>query len=509
MAHANTAAARWSQLDAKRRGVMTAAEEHAGFTLRKLCLPDGYNGNNDTLQHDHQAVGAQATNHLANKIMLALFAPSRPFFRLDPSFKLEDEMTAAGVGRAEIAEALAQGEKRAIRSMDRMAIRPKLYEAVKHLIVIGNVLLEYEKEGIRVIPLKHYVVRRSKSGKVLEIIIKDNMEFGELKEDIRQACNSQGLRPALDGTVAHYRWYKWNPDGRYHMEQHVEAIRLPKAFDGKYPEDRLPVRPMTWDLADGFDYGTGLVEDYRGDFAGLSMLSRAQIEGAILASEFRWLVDPSGMTKPEDLMNTANGAAIPGVQGNITLVQSGKNADLQVMQAVNAEYINRIGRGFLMGSAVTRQAERVTAEEIRLQASELETSLGGAYSRLAVDFQIPMANWLLAGINFEIRGTDIEASIVTGLDALSRGGDLEDLQLFVRDVVSLSTVPPEVLRTLKIDAIISGFAAGRRLKGTDYVLSQAEQAEQQKIAQQQQLEAEAQTAGVEVAANAAMAEDQG
>lgn len=508
MAHANTAAARWSQLDAKRRGIMTSAEEHAAFTLRKLCLPDGYDGNNSTLQQDHQAVGAQATNHLANKIMLALFAPSRPFFRLDPSFKLEDEMSSAGVQMNDIAEALAQGEKRAIRSMDRMAIRPKLYEAVKHLIVVGNVLIEYETNGIRVIPLKHYVVRRSKSGKILEIIIKDNLEFGELTEAIRQECNAQGLRKQDDNAVAHYRWYKWQTDGRYAMEQHVENVRLSKKFDAKYPEDRLPVRPMTWDLGDGFDYGTGLVEDYRGDFAGLSMLSRAQIEGAILASEFRWLVNPAGMTKPEDMMNTANGAAIPGVQGDISLVQSGKSADLQTMQQVNADYINRIGRGFLMGSAVTRQAERVTAEEIRLQAQELETSLGGAYSRLAVDFQIPMANWLLAGINFEIRGSDIEASIVTGLDALSRGGDLEDLQLFVKDVVSLGTLPPEVLRKLKIDAIVSGFAAGRRLKAADYVLTAAEQAAEDQKLQQQTLQQQAGQAGVEVAANAAMA-DQG
>lgn len=498
---------RWSVLDGKRRSFINRCEKYAGFTLRKLCLPDNYDSNNNELQHDNQAVGAQATNHLANKIMLALFAPSRPFFRLDPSFKLEDEMAKAGITSAQIAEKLALGEKRAIRTMDRLAIRPKLYEAVKHLIVIGNVLIEFTADGIRVIGIKDYVVRRSKSGKILEVIIKDMLEFGELTEDVREAAQRQGLFRQIDAQVTHYRWFKYDPStDEYKMEQHVENIRLPKTFDGKYPEDKLPIRAMTWDLADKFDYGTGLVEDYNGDFAGLSMLSKAQIEGAILASEFRWLVNPGGQTKPEDLMNSENGAAIPGLQGDITLVQSGKAADLQVMQAINGEYINRIGRGFLLGSAVTRQAERVTAEEIRWQAQELETSLGGAYSRLAVDFQIPMANWLLAKINFEIRGTEIEASIVTGLDALSRGGDLDDLQLFVQDVTALGTIPPEIRALMKVDRIIAAFAAGRRIQSSDYILTPEEQAQAAQQQQQQDMQAQAMEAGVGVAASAAEAQ---
>lgn len=510
MAHANTASHRWTQLDGKRRGFITRCEEYAGYTLRKVCLPDNYDSNNAELKHDNQAVGAQATNHLANKLMLALFAPSRPFFRADPSSKLEADIIAAKLPMSEVAEVLAQGEKKAIAQMDRLALRPKLYEAVKHLIVLGNVLIEYTDEGIRVIGVKGYVVRRSKSGRILEIIIKDGMEFGELEEDVRAACKAQGLHRQMDATINHYRWFKYDAaTGDYRMEQHVENIRLPKVFDGKYPEDRLPVRAMTWDLADGFDYGTGLVEDYKGDFAGLSMLSTAQIEGAILASEFRWLVDPAGITTPEDMMNSQNGSAIPGVQGNISLVQSGKAADLQTMQMINADYINRIGRGFLLGSAVTRQAERVTAEEIRWQAQELETSLGGAYSRLAVDFQIPMAHWLLAKIDFEVRGQQIEISIVTGLDALSRSGDLENLQLFIQDVTAFGTIPPEVRALMKGDNIIAAFAAGRRIKSSDYVLTPAEQ---QQAAQQQQqaaMQAQAQEAGVQVAADAASAEIQG
>lgn len=50
---------------------------------------------------------------------------------------------------------------------------------------------------------------------------------------------------------------------------------------------------------------------------------------------------------------------------------------------------------FLLNSAVQRQGERVTAEEIRYVAGELEDTLGGVYSILAQELQLPLAKRLL------------------------------------------------------------------------------------------------------------------
>lgn len=510
MAHATKASARWSQLDGKRRGFIHRCEQYAALTLPKLCTPTGYNQNSQELTHDYQSVGAQAVNHLANKLMLALFAPSRPFFRLDPTDKMRKELETAGLTEEALAVSLAQAEGKAIKALDRMAMRPKLYEAVKNLIVLGNVLLELQKDTARVIGIKRYCTRRSASGKLLELIIMDTVEFNELADNVREECQRQGLRPALDGEVKHFRWIKLLPSGDYAMTQHVDEIQLSKDFNGKWPEAKMPFRVLTWDLGDDAHYGTGLVEDYKGDFAGLSMLSTAQIQAAILSSEFRWLVNPAGQTKPEDFRDSENGAAIPGVQGDVSLVQSGKAADLQVIQAVSNDYVNRIGRGFLLGSAVTRDAERVTAEEIRMQAQELETSLGGAYSRLAVDFQMPMAYWLMAIIKMNIHGTDVEPSIVTGMDALSRGGDLENMKLFLADCAALGNVNPLVLGRMKIDSIITGFATARRINPGQYVKSEAEvqqeMAQQQAAAQQQQAAEAGAKAGADIAVNRATQE---
>lgn len=499
---ARNAAGRWQQLDGQRRGFISRCELYASYTLPKVCTPPGYTQNSSELSHDYQAVGAQAVNHLANKIMLALFAPSRPFFKADATKALLDEVSSLGVDKAQLTELLAQGEKECVTELDRMALRPKLYEAVKNLIVVGNVLLCLEKATARVIGLKKYCVRRSMSGQLLELLIADKVLFDELEPDVQAHVNGfAALQP--DREVVLYRWIKRDANGDYRMEQWVDEFRLPKKFEGKWPADKLPYRVLTWDLSDDAHYGTGLVEDYKGDFAGLSTLSKAQIIGAVLASEFRWLVNPAGMTKPEDFRDSENGSAIPGVEGDVSLIQSGKAQDLQIILATNAEYVTRIGRGFLLGSAVTRDAERVTAEEIRMQANELETSLGGAYSRLAVDFQLPMAHWLMGIVGMTAGGKGIRPTIVTGLEALSRTGDLEELKLWLADMAAVNNLPPALQAALKMNSLAKALAAPRRIITSDFLKDDETIAAEQQAAREAQMEDMAATKGIEVGAKAA------
>lgn len=512
MAYAGTASGRFLQMDGKRRGLISRIEKYAAFTIPKLCLPNGHNENSNELSHDFQALGAQAVNHLANKIMLALFAPSRPFFRMDANKELKAELTALGADLAEIEQILSLGEKDAIAQLDRMSMRPKLYEAVKLLIVTGNALMILMDDTARIVGIKNYVARRGMTGKLHELIHADKLMFDELEPEV-QAIAAAWMGGTYankeDREITLYRWIKRLPSGDYYMTQWLDDRQLPKQFDGKWPEDKLPYRALTWDLSDGHDYGTGLVEDYQGDFAGLSLMSKAQIMGAVLASEFRWLVNPAGMTSVEDVQNSENGAAIPGNEGDVTIIQSNKSGDLQVVNVVGQEYIQRIGRGFLLGTAVTRDAERVTAEEIRMQANELETSLGGAYSRLAVDFQIPMAYWLMDIIGFSINDKRVKPSIVTGLDALSRNGDLDDLKLLLSDLAQLASLPEPLLVRLDLEGITKRFAAARRQDTAGILLSPEQLQANEDRAMARAMQAQAQETGVAVAGEVAKSQAQG
>src|SRR5690606_39318157 len=103
---------------------------------------------------------------------------------------------------------------------------------------------------------------------------------------------------------------------------------------------------------------------------------------------------------------------------------------------------------FRSNSAMTRDAERVTAEEIRMTAMELETSFGGTYTALAGNFQTPLANWLLEKVDTKIDGKDFRVVVITGLDALSRNGELENLRLVFEDLAALQAAPEALLQRL-------------------------------------------------------------
>lgn len=481
-----SALARWQELDGNRRGFLRRCENYAAVTIPKVCLPDGIQQNSESIQHDWQSVGAQATNHLLNKLMLAMFRPGAPFFRLDPNIELTKQLAAQGVTEENLREALVGGEQRAMRTLDQRAIRPKLYETLRHLIITGNTLLDLmDKEAPRVIGIKRYVVKRSITGRVIEILTHERILYDELEDDTR------GAIPVMskDTQVEFIRWFKWS-QGRWSMTQHVNQHALPKDFSHEWSEDAFPLHVLVWDLADEHDYGTGLVEDYAGDFGTLSTLSEAEVKAAIMASDYRWLANPSGITDINDFKNSSTGDVLAGRKEDLSLVTLvGQGALEQVGKAAD-KYIRRIGMAFLLGSAVTRDAERVTAEEIRMQANELETALGGVYSRLAVDLQLPLVRWLLQSINIDIQGTKLEPTIITGLAALSRNAESAQLTLWLQDLAGAATLPEPVLMRLNWEAYMSTTAAARGVAPSKYVRPEKEV--QADIQRQQQAAADAQ-----------------
>lgn len=484
----HTAAGRWQDLDAKRRGLLTRCERYAELTIPSACPLDSYDAGSDELSHSLNSVGAMATNNLINKMILAMFAPSRPFMRFElPRNEEAEILEALQLDKAAFREEMAIVETDAIKELDAIGARPKLFDLMMHLIVTGNCLRYMDGDVMRVIGIKDFVSRRNSKGEVVEIILRERVQIDELPQDI-QALAQKGQD--LDSEVDYYRWWKW--DGKVFRErQFLDAIEvnIPK-YQGQYKREQMPVQHHVWRIADKAHYGIGHVEDSIGDLEGLDQLSEAEVNGAILASEFRWLANPGGMTRPEDVKTSRNGDVIPGSEADLTLVSAGAVAtSIQVVSACAEKYTRRIGAAFMLTSGVQRDAERVTAEEIRLLAQELETGLGGIYSRLAIDLQLPLAYWLMARIGSKVfEGSDFKPVIVTGLDALSRNGDLENMQLFLQDVIQITTMPPEVQRYLKLDSIFSALAAGRGLRSSEYINSQEAVDQKTQMAQQEAMQ---------------------
>ena len=95
-----------------------------------------------------------------------------------------------------------------------------------------------------------------------------------------------------------------------------------------------------------------------------------------------------------------------------------------------------------------RNAERVTAEEVRLTQLELEQQLGGIFSLLTTSFLIPYLDRTLLVLQRtnelpKLPKDIVRPAIVAGVNALGRGQDREALTMFMQTVAG--TIGPEMM----------------------------------------------------------------
>jgi hypothetical protein len=496
-----SASAIWTRLSANSTGLITRLERYASYTIPKLMLGDGFDHVGADQTHDYQSIGAQAVNHVTNKMMLAMFRPSAPFFRLQLNAVAIAAAAANGMTEEAVGPILAKMERDASKLLDARMQRPKLYTALRNLIVLGNVLLVLDKEALRVMSIKYWRVKRTLQGKVHTLAIHERVAFDELDQDVKVALPNKYRATGEQVMVSYYKIIKLRPAGNYVVEQWVDETHLDqRKFGSKYPEDKLPFRVLTWDLADEADYATGLVEEYSGDLEAVSILSEAVVDGAVSGCDWRWLVNPTGITTVDDIKNSKSGDAIPGTKADLETTSGGNAEAVARAMSVMSDWEKRIARGFLMLSAVTRDAERVTAEEVRLLANELDTAYGGVYSALSGQIQKPIAEWLLREAGTDVIGKDVEVQVITGLDALSRNGDLEAFRLAMGDLAQITSLPPELQGRIKFNEIAKFVGAGRGIDLSPYLKNEEEYAAYLQQLQESRVQESTATAAGEAAA---------
>ena len=93
----------------------------------------------------------------------------------------------------------------------------------------------------------------------------------------------------------------------------------------------------------------------------------------------------------------------------------------------------------MLTEAAIRRAERVTAEEVRLVTQAIERQLGGVYSVLSQEFQLPLVKILMSRMEAakklpKLPKGYVKPVVVTGVEALGRGQDLNKLDAFVAGI---------------------------------------------------------------------------
>lgn len=469
----------------KRSTINTQFEDYAGWTLPYLFMPE--NADEDTeAQHDYQSVGAQAVNHLANKIAKTLFPPGRPFFRMDLTETQYVELEAMGMQRVDIDQLLSQAEKEAMKKMSTAKMRTTMLAAIKHLIVFGNALVYFpktqsaQKKKTQVFNLRDYVIQRAMNGDVTTIITRDNHQFVTLPAKVQTLVQAADPDCAKDATrtVELYTVARKRADTRWDVYQEVEdQIEVPDSR-GVIADDDLPWLPLTWNIQRGANYGNGLVEEYAGDFHTLSSLSEALLVLSGLVSDIKILVDPMGTTDVDTLNDSETGTYVFGSAEDISFLQLEKFQDMRFLREQMNDYEARIGKGFLMTGSSIRDSERTTAEEVRLVANELEGSFGGVYSRLAEEMQQPIASRIMVDLDDGFK--DIEPLIITGVESLSRTSELDNLMMFFNDLAMLANLPERAAERLDFEKLITKLGGARAIDYQDFLLTEEEVQENRK-----------------------------
>lgn len=441
-----TIAGRYSKLEAQRQPYLERGYEASELTIPGLLPRAGHTGAS-RLYQPFQSLGARGVNNLASKLLLVLFPPGTTFFRLalEPGMRRELEAVVAGEGAddvfTEMESALQKQEALITSKMDQTGARRPLYEALKHLVVTGNYLLQVNRDGtIKGHRLDSYVVKRDLEGNPIEIITREGLSAMTLPDRIREEVGrvdgvDRELSDGRDTLWLYTRvWLKGSGNqARWHHVQEFQGVSL-ESTRGVLPKGASMLIPLRWFAVDGEDYGRGHVEENIGDLRSFDALSQAIIELAAAASKILWLVDEAGTTSKKDLERASSGSIVDGNARDVSTLQMQKFPDFQVTLATAQEVQGRLRESFLLNSI--RNAERVTAEEIRLLANELETALGGVYSTLAQELQRPLVVRLIsvmtrAGELPTLPEGSVRPEIITGLEGLGRSSDLQKLDILL------------------------------------------------------------------------------
>jgi len=424
-----------------------------------------------------------------------MFPHDRPFIslKLTPESQLKLEQEAGEEGAAQMAEIVrsstARIEETAMRKLKMTAYRPMAVMAIKHLIISGNAMIKRMKDGTRVVyGVRDFCIRRDLGGHMQEAILRDTKKFGNLGEAVQQELIKSGLRDYLDETdVVLYSHYKL-VGNRWTFQQAADNVML--AGPRFYNKTDMPLLPLTWSLARGEDYGRGLIEDNAIAFHNLDVLTAAMIDLMAAIADIKFLVRTGSTLDVAHLNQSARGSYHQGNEGDITVPEIGKRGDISVMMQAIEKWERDLSQAFLLNSASTRDAERVTAEEIRLNARELESGFGGLYSKLALEWQQHEGEYAISQVDIKkTLGADadlFEVIVVTGLESLSREGQLDALRLAIGDLQMLEAVPDEIRGTINPLAFASFIFTNRGVKLKEFMYTQAQMDANEKKAMAQQ-----------------------
>lgn len=456
-------------MEREREPYLTRFRRNSSITVSTL-MPVSGASSREEVTVPYQSLGSKGVRHLSSLIMQTTLPFNQPPGKARLPFDAELLRQRRPDLAEEILQRLAILDSRQLAMIDAFHVRKHWYKTIQYSLVGGNALLDWRQEVPRTPRFDQWCVRNDGRGDVLTLLLReaipmDRLPAGVDPDEVARMMDQEGLS---DSMPAIYTIVSRQLDGSYRMWQEVHAPTAQSDPEGRTghpgvvaPESRQdfdtwldsPFVLMPFDQADNKHYADAYIEYVKGDLLAYEGLSRAGLEGGIIASEQRFIVDASTGLRPEDLIRTRNGAFVYGKDGAISTMNSrDKVADLSWTDKNKDDLRQSLGEDFLLFTSVRREGERVTAQEQQFVANQLNASLGGPYSAMAVPqrhlsriaLRTAVARDAEARRQFEwfnSFGAPIEIHTVAGLEQIGREEEAQR-QITFANVVQ-STLGPE------------------------------------------------------------------
>lgn len=433
-----TAAARFNALLSARTTVLDKARAASRLTIPGLVPESGQNEHYTPTQ-PFQSVGAHGVRSLSSRLFMTLFPTNIPFFRLTLDASVAEGLMVEGdFDKNEADATMAQYAQSASSILEDRLMRPVLAEALKHLVIAGNVLVWIPTKGApRLYRLDQYVLKRNSVGQPISIVVQEKVYPSTLSAEVRLACGVTWEPGKPEDPIDIYTVVEKEGEQHKHWQE-INNARVPGS-EGSAPIEQSGWLALRWLAVPGSDYGRGHVTEYAADLMSLEDANEAMLRFAAVAARITFLVDPNSPISTAELAASQSGDYLYGKADDITTLQLGKSQDFSVVRALSETIEARVNTAFLIQQF--RNAERVTAEEVRMASEELENTLGGTYSVLSAELQYAVASRLLYIAASERMipklPNGIKPKVVTGLAALGAAAEVNRLRMFANDAIGI------------------------------------------------------------------------
>ena len=475
------------------------AELIAEVTLPYVIRGESDSGSTAMTDSNAQSYGGRLVNTLKAKMGMALLPPSTSSFRYVAK---PEEIAALTQGNkdnvAKVHMLMSSNVNKVNAEIEVQQVRPSLFDVLLQLLVVGSVIVEKVKgDGIMLHRLQSFVVKLDNQGRPLQWAFVEEVDILPEGVTVKQVKDKYELYTM--GTIDPSGTGSWT------VVQEIEGTLVGTEQTYKNYED-LPYHYLGWTWMTGDSYHRPYAEDYYKDLEQLDKLAKLLTDGAAIAAKSLILVNErGGRTRKDNIAEAGNGDVIDGDAADITSFTLDKNFDFQVPMEREANLKKELAAAFLMNESVTREAERVTAQEIRFMAQQLETSsVAGIYSKLSITW----SKWIVHQVMLEldIKFEAIEVEILTGLDALGRSQEAQKLDAVLQRAEALG-----LRHWFHDDEILARYTAFENVNTVGLLKTPKEvdaemKQRQQQMAEQQAAEAAAQSGGA--AAGTAAVESQ-